>query len=376
MKRTILITIMLAVFGVIIITGFATPASCKTVVIKWAAYQTPASPFTISQRYFANEIERVSQGAVEVKFFWSQSLVGAKEMMEAVRDRVADVVSISASYFRSKVPLTSIVDVPFLNPKGQGGKEGLVYNRAYTKPMFVEEHEKWNSVFLYFGYAPPYNLMGKVPIKNVEDLNGKRIRAMGSLGTLLKSFGAVPVFTSAPETFASLDKGVMDLAAGPGDYWMDAYKVYEASDYYTIDMDMGANGNIVLMNKDIYSKLPEEVKKAIPMIRDKTAYVSQEAMASPEKLQHYREKYKSSGIEIIHFPPEEREKLVRKAEEYWEQWVKKWEGEGVKNSREAMDTIKNLIKSVEKEFPGEQLDVPKDLKAQVAQLEKEAKSGK
>ncbi len=376
MKTNIFKTLMILFFGVIIVTGFSASANCKTLVLKWAAYQPPISPFTIPQRYFAQEIERVSQGKVKVKFYWAQSLVGSKGMMEAVRDGVADVVSMCASYFRSKVPLSSVVDVPFLNTSGQGGRECIVFNRAYVKPLFVKEHDRWNSVFLYFGYAPPYNLMGKVPVRSVKDLEGKRVRAMGSLGKLLKSFGAIPVFTSAPETFTSLDKGVMDLAAGVGDYWMDAYKVYEASKYYTVDMDMASNGNIVLINKDTYNKLSEKVKRAIPNIRGKMAYVSQEALASPEKIKAYRAKYKAKGIEIIHFPPAERKKLLNRAEEYWEEWIAKWEKSGVKNPREAVNIVKNLINTIEKEFPEKQLMVPEDLKKQVAQLEAKAKAGK
>ena len=367
---------MILLFAVVLVTGFSAPANCKTLVLKWAAYQPPISPFTIPQRYFAQEIERVSQGEVKVKFYWAQSLVSGKGMMEAVRDGSADVVSMCASYFRSKVPLTSIVDVPFLNTSGQGGRECIVFNRAYVKSLFVKEFDKWNSVFLYFGYAPPYNLMGKVPIRNVKDLEGKRIRAMGSLGKLLKTFGAIPVFVSAPETFTSLDKGVIDLAAGVGDYWMDAYKVYEASKFYTVDMDMASNGNIVLINKDTYNKLPDKVKKAIPNIREKMAYVSQEALASQEKIKAYREKYRAKGIEIIHFPLSERKKLQSRAEEYWEEWIAKWEKSGVKNPREAVNIIKNLINTVEKEFPGKELIVPDDLKKQVAELESKAKAGK
>ena len=376
MKAGILRSFLVLLLTAMFVTGFSAPAECKTIVLKWAAYQPPISPFTIPQRYFAQEIEKISQGEVKVKFYWAQSLVSGKGMMEAVRDGVADVVSMCASYFRPKVPLTSVVDVPFLNTSGQGGRECIVFNRAYVKPLFVKEHDKWNSVFLYFGYAPPYNLMGKVPVNSVKDLEGKRIRAMGSLGKLLKSFGAIPVFTSAPETFSSLDKGVMDLAAGVGDYWMDAYKVFEASKYYTVDMDMASNGNIVLINKRTYNKLPDKVKKAIPDIRKKMAYVSQEALASPEKIKAYREKYKAKGIEIINFPPEERKKLQNKAEEYWEEWIKKWEKSGVKDPREAVNTIKNLINTVEKEFPEKNLTVPDDIKKQVAELEAKARAGK
>ena len=368
-------TLVMVLFAGILIAGLL-PPSAQAIQLKWAAYQPPTSPFTTPQRWFIDEIERISGGRVTFKPYWAKSLVGSKGMMEAVRDHVADVVYMCPSYFRSKVPYSSLSDVAFLVASGQGARQGVVFNRACLSPLWTEEYDKWNSVFLFFGYVPPYNLMGKVPVRTLKDIDGRRVRALGGLGDALKSFGAVPVFAPAPETFTALDRGVIDLVAGCGDYWMDAYKIFEAAKYYTVDMDMSSSCCIALMNKDTYKKLPEDVKRAIPELRAKIDYVSQEALAGERKLKEWRAKFNARGIEIIPFPPSERQKMVKRAGRFWEEWIAKWEKAGVKNAREGLNLVKNLIGIVEKEYPEKYLAVPEEIKQQVAEIEAKAKAGK
>lgn len=39
--------------------------------------------------------------------------------------------------------------------------------------------------------------------------------------------------------------------------------------------------------------------------------------------------FSEAGVEIIHFPPEERAKVLAKAEAAWEDWVKDMEAKGL-----------------------------------------------
>ncbi len=371
-------TWMIVLLTGLFVLGLSLSVSAGPLVLKWAAYQPPTSPFTVPQRWFMDEVERISNGKVKFKAYWAQSLVGAKEMMEAVRDGVADITVPSPGYFRSKIPLHSLTDVAFLCTAGQGGRQDMVWNRVMLSPVFSQEFNKWNCLGLFFVGVPPYNLMGKYPIKSIQDFKGKRVRALGGLGDFLKSFGAIPVFVPAPETFTALDRGVMDLVAGCGDYWMDAYKIDEAksSKYYTIGMDMASAGNPVIMNKDAYAKLPEEVIKALPDVQRRSAYVVQSTLAGVKKIEQWRKQYRDKGIEILRLPPEEREKMKQAAPAFWEQWIEKWEKQGVKDAREGLNLVKNMIAIVEKEYPEEMLDVPADIQKHVDEIEARIKAGK
>jgi TRAP-type C4-dicarboxylate transport system substrate-binding protein len=368
--------LMIVLFAGLLIIGFPFHGTAKTLVLKWASYQPPTSPFTTSQRWFMDEVERISKGKVKFKAYWAQSLVGSKEMMEAVRDGVADITFPCPSYFRSKVPYSSLTDVAFLNTAGQGGRQNIVWTRVSLSPILKAEFDRWNAVYLFSSHVPPYNLMGKVPVRSLKDIDGKRIRALGGLGDLLKSFGAVPVFAPAPETFTALDRGVMDLAAGCGDYWFDAYKVAEASKYYTLGMDMSSACCQALINKRSYKKLPEEVKKALPELREKSWYISQEALAGAEKIQNWRKEYRGKGIEIMQFPAEDRIKMKQAASNFWEEWIAKWEKQGVKHAREALNLVKNMVAIVEQEYPQEMLVVPDEILKQIKEIEARVKEGK
>jgi TRAP-type C4-dicarboxylate transport system substrate-binding protein len=320
-------------------------------------------------------MEEASGGELKIKWYLGGSLVGAKEMMEAVRDKAADVVSMCPSFFRSKVPLSSLSDVAFLCSSDMSGRQTMVLNMMNVTPMLEKEYDYYNAVFLWATAIPPYNLMGKVPIRTIKDLQGVRIRALGGLGDVLSQFGASPMVVPGPETFTALDRGVIDLVAGGGDYWMHTYKIHEASKYYTVDMDMSSACSIGLMNKETYEKLPDKVKEIMPSLREKIAYVNQEGLAGEESLKKWREEFKARGIEIIHFPPEDRKKLVKAAEKYWEKWIEKFEKTGVKEAREGLNLQKNLVSIVEAYHP-KYLNVSDELKRELREAKEEVLSGK
>jgi hypothetical protein len=141
-------------------------------------------------------------------------------------------------------------------------------------------------------------------------------------------------------------------------------------------MDMSSAGCVAVMNKESYAKLPEKIKEALPGIREKMPYVSQEALAGKAKVKKWREQFRSKGIEIIEFPESERNKMKERAAKFWEEWIVKWEKAGVKDAREGLNLVKNLISIVEREYPQRMLDVPDEIVQQVAQIEADVKAGK
>jgi TRAP-type C4-dicarboxylate transport system substrate-binding protein len=378
MKRTFAFSVsLIAIFFGLSIICKPGVTNAEQVSLKWATYVAPASAFGIPFQWTADQIEKESKGAVKIKIYWSQSLVGAKEMMEAVRDGVVDIGQSAPIYYPNKIPLDTLAFVPFLCTTGYSGKLHMLLDRVFSHPLWQPQLEKWNCKRFSTIATPPYNIMGKIPVRKLEDLKGIRLRAPSGLGEFLHDFfGAVPVSIVSPEIYSALDKGIVDCIAGCGDYYFDAYKIYEKSEYYTIGMDMAGGGSSNFINNQSWEKLTPNMKNIISTVLEKLPYVYEQAMASDEKIKNWRDKFMSYGVKIIEFPAAERKKLLDSAPAYWEKIIKKWEASGVEGIREAFNIVNNEIDKLNKEYPQDKLDVPEEIKNQVTAVEKAVRSAK
>ena len=81
----------LASIGVFKTEGFA--AEQKVFNWKYSSYTSSgAKSVAPCQRWWAEQVEKRSNGQIKVKIYWVDELCGPKEMMMAVKSRLADVV--------------------------------------------------------------------------------------------------------------------------------------------------------------------------------------------------------------------------------------------------------------------------------------------
>ena len=98
------------------------------------------------------------------------------------------------------------------------------------------------------------------PVKTVEELKGKRIRATGAAVELVKLAGGMPVSVTLPETVGILQRGGIDCTYGLPE-WL---KTYGFGDFakHVVDYPLGVLSPVVafLMRRDTFHKLTPEQK--------------------------------------------------------------------------------------------------------------------
>ena len=89
----------------------------------------------------------------------------------------------------------------------------------------------------------------------------------------------------------------------------------------TVDMDMGALPSFYYINKDQWTKLPEDLKKVIQsVIDDQPAFIADLVSRLRKEAEEVVQK---RNIQVYHFPKADREKLLAKSAEVWEEWAKR-----------------------------------------------------
>jgi len=118
--------------------------------------------------------------------------------------------------------------------------------------------------------------------------------------------------------------------AGAGDVSHLSNKYNEISKYYMPGIPLGGAGNIAIVNKNTWEKLPQDIKDVFGQLRVEQGKVSQRVLADPEEGKKLRDDFKSRGIEIIPFPKEEQDKVLAVAKPMWDEWVAAGKDRGAK----------------------------------------------
>jgi TRAP-type C4-dicarboxylate transport system substrate-binding protein len=289
----------------------------ETFTWKFSSYVPAANKsLAVGQKWWAEEIEKRSNGQIKIQIFWSKQLSGEKEMMQAVRSGLADVVGHAPVYTPGETPVWNLPYLPFLAPS-RVDQTLLVYNRlARESKPFQDELERFNCVYGGSHDSSSNNAMGKKPIHSLADMKNLRIRCMPDLGRIFKEHGATIVSVPVTETYTALDTGMIDVVVF-GTEGFRTWKVDEISRYLTLDMDMGALPSFYFINKKSWEKLPDNLKKVVrSVIDDQPAFVG----ALVEKLKKETlEMVKEKKIEVSSFPKEDRDALVARAAAVWEE---------------------------------------------------------
>jgi TRAP-type C4-dicarboxylate transport system substrate-binding protein len=278
-------------------------------------------------------MEKHTKGRWKIKLHYGSVLGPAKETIDGLKAGMYEAAMFCVGYAPAKVPLLRIVELPFITPTEFIHTAKLVAALIEHPAIKKSLAKMWNVVPFLPGGLPTYHLMGNKAIRTVADLKGVRMRISGDQAKVLRAFGAVPTMVPAPELYETLARGTIDLAGFPWSYAYGAYKLHEVSKYINIPMTLGTMGCPPLANKDAYDALPEEFKTLHKLWFDNAAYVWAEEYAAADRkwIPIFKKK-----LEWIDFPVSERNKLVAKAGEFYDAWIKDMEAKGLPG-QEIMD---------------------------------------
>lgn len=275
----------------------AQEADYPEINLRFAQYINSTLPQSKNMQQWADELNERSGGKITVEFFWSESLGGAKELMDLVSAGAVDMVAPAPSYFPTELPLTNITQLPAVFPTAASAQ--LLAEDLDTIPGVQAENEENNVVPVFWTSIPPYHALCNKPIRTVADFKGMRMRSYGEfVPRMWESIGAIPVTTTSPEVYEGLQRGLIDCSYLPNDFAF-AYKLHEVADYY-IDANFGAIiGWPIYLNRDVWESWPEEVRTLVKEVSAEAAQRDRDEM----KLigEEAEQSLLEGGLELVEF---------------------------------------------------------------------------
>lgn len=208
---------------------------------------------------WADSVEAGSEGRIEVEIYPGGTLSKPPAQYDAVTNRIADVTATVQGYTANRFPLTQIVELPGIVKTAEQGS--CVIQGLYDEGLIDQEYDETQPVFL-FTHGQGHLHTTDTAIRKPSDLKGLRIRRPTQVvASLLEELGAAPVGMPAPESYQSMQRGVIDGVALPWE-GVHSFRINELSNYHT-EIGLYSLSFVVTMNKQVYNSLPSDLQKVI-----------------------------------------------------------------------------------------------------------------
>ncbi len=246
--------------------GFVTVANADSFTLRIGAGHPSGPAVYVSdvEKFFVPEVKKrvaaETDHTIEFVEGYGGSIAGVAETLEAVQNGILDIGAYCFCFEPAKLFLHNF---PYYAPFGpQDSAQQLEAARVvYDKtPWLTETFEKeYKQKLLGLHGWDNYHLGTTDPWDTVEDLKGVKVGGAGPNLPWLEFAGAVPVQSTLPDGYLSLQTGVYNgWLMFPSAYL--GFKFYEPAPHYT-QIGFGAMAvNGLTMNMRSFNKMPPEVQ--------------------------------------------------------------------------------------------------------------------
>jgi TRAP-type transport system periplasmic protein len=292
----------------------------------------PASTFPcVQMEKWKEELEKRTNGAVEVQTFPGSTLLGAKDMYDGVVSGVADVGNLAMSYQPGRFPVSEAVDLPL----------GFSSAKAASMTLYdlIEKHQpkEFKDVKIITLFTcPPANMMTSTPVKKLDDLKGMELRVSGTGVDVIKALGGTPVAMPMSETPDAIQKGVVKGIVSS----MEILKDFKFAAYCpnVTKQNLNVVSFAVVMNDERWNTLPREVQDVINEMSREHALWTAEYVDDhvDEALQWSRENH---DLQIYDLPQEEQKQVPELLQPLIDKYVARVTGANVPGEQILEDVL-------------------------------------
>jgi TRAP-type transport system periplasmic protein len=210
---------------------------------------------------FMKKIEQRTNGRVKIDSYYAESAGKAEELLTLAGRGGLDIAASAPGYYPNQLLFWRAYQTPFVFNSPRQAINVLV--KSYEElPIFKQEMDNMNLVWLFEQPMGEMWLIGKQPITSIQQLKGKKVRSFGGdIPRAHAAIGAVPVSASVQECYEALQKGVLDYNLFPLPTAV-AQKITEVAKYYTGPV-IFMSGHVVAMGKPAWNKLPKDIQEII-----------------------------------------------------------------------------------------------------------------
>lgn len=247
---------------VALMAGGAPDARAQTKqIMKFASFAQPDSTWGKAQEEFKKELERRSNGRIELQIFNNSSLGGNREVLEMSKLGTVDFVVAGPTHSSRFVPQVNAIVFPYLWKDtatmfaALDGPAGAVLGKLYEDKGF-KIVAWWDNGFRHVTNS-------KRPINTVADFSGLKLRTLPAKVHIdfFRKIGVAATPMDWAEVVPALRQGTIDGQENPA-VLIQSFRVYEVQKYYSLTAHVN-EPLLVTMSKQVHDKLAPELRTAV-----------------------------------------------------------------------------------------------------------------
>ncbi len=240
------------------------PASAVTVDddgIYHLTYGNSLSPnhtFSQADKDWMAYVERESNGRIQIKPFWSGTLISSDENVHELRHGVTDIAMITPIYMRAGMQAIRAQTGFYIGADEPETQIEVYHCLMRDFPIFNQELEGIK-VLAVQGGTPSYILTRGRAINTIDDLAGLRLRAPTALVQVLYELGSDAVLMPMGDVYPAFSKGIIDGLLTPEDTLFSMHFA-EIGEYFSmLPMHRGGYPSRAISNRT-WNQLPEDLQ--------------------------------------------------------------------------------------------------------------------
>lgn len=308
MKKTSRIAAVLT--GAFLIAPFSAAHAQDQKIVLRVADSFPATGHYFAEpggKFFMETVRKATNGQVEFQHYPAEQLGKARDLLSLTVSGVTDIGSIMPSYAPDKMPLSAVGELPGQFATSCEGT--LAYWKLARDGGLADGELQPNGIRVLVALvAAPYQALMRQKIETVKDLEGKKMRTLGSAVDLaMRNLKAVPIRMAAPEIHESLARGTLDgtvVSYGAA----ISYDLGRLAKSVTTGLGFGSAVLTYSISEARWKTLPPNVQKAMLDAGEQATRRSCEMM--DENTEKDLAKLQSQGVTAVKFTPAELKDLT------------------------------------------------------------------
>lgn len=310
-------------------------AQAQEVTLKVSHFLPPGSNYQKGVlEPWCDTLLKESAGKLKCQIYPAMQLGGTPpQLVDQVKNGVADIVWTSPGYSTGRFPATEALDLPLtLPPDGLGGSRAMwEYYQQYAQNDFKD----YKMLALFSGMNTLFVTADK-PISKLEDLKDVRLRSPSRLGSkMLQALGATPVNMPPAQITEAISKGVIDGSMAAWDL-VPSVKLEEVAKYFTEpppkQPGFAQASLVMLMNQAKYASLPPDLKTVLDR-NSGLALVEMAGRAWDKSAADGRKKAQDAGGKILTIKPEDYEAMRTATAKVEQDWIKEVGARGLDGAK-------------------------------------------
>lgn len=335
-----ILNVFILILAIAMVVGLGSDVAAKEKVIKWrcqASYPFGTSP-TNHAFFWAKSLEKITNGRLKIEVLPPGAMCSVKDIVTYLERGVFESAVTFGGFYTGLIPETDLEMGLPMSFQNWTEAWDCFYNRGLWQ--IVQNGYDKHDILWFPGAAEKiYHFMTKFPITNImEDLKGKKLRAVGIFGKYTAALGASTVTIPGAEMYMALKLGTIDGALY-GASGLQESKMAEVVDYYVLPPVCQITESL-LISKKALAKLPEDLRAIV-------RYTSRPIMGEAgrqfevDSVISYETSIGEGSVKPIFLSEEELKQMRAKILPLWDELAAK-----SPNMKKGVDIVKKYMKDM------------------------------